>query len=280
MMMIFIALFFVIWGCAAFLPKWPLRMLRVKLSRNCLSVALPSSEKALYDYIIKTINAKNEHDNAKNDQIIEIINAKNERDNAKNEQIIEIINANNNQISAAHISTIAKLELEAASTTAKISAVFSMRVLLQSYLGTLYPSMALAPAFREFDAALFKNKTTFTPTEETIEVCDSLSISARSRPDVMKELASLIHGLSKQLHYPTAKFRDATGFYCAGDSPLREATAVALVVVQKKVALVAPLADIFDITLCDSSGQPIKRLVKGRVEVSVLGALVCRIEML
>lgn len=262
MMMIFIALFFVIWGCAAFLPKWPLRMLRVKLSRNCLSVALPSSEKALYEKL-----------NAKNDQMIKFIND-------KNEQIIEIINAKNEQISAAHMSTIAKLELEAASTTAKISAVFSMRVLLQSYLGTLYPSMALAPAFREFDAALFKNKTTFTPTEETIEVCDSLSISARSRPDVMKELASLIHGLSKQLHYPTAKFRDATGFYCAGDSPLREATAVALVVVQKKVALVAPLADIFDITLCDSSGQPIKRLVKGRVEVSVLGALVCRIEML
>ena len=218
MMMIFIALFFVIWGCAAFLPKWPLRMLRVKLSRNCLSVPLPSSKKALYEQIIKIINAKNEHDNEKNDQI-----------NAKNDQMIEIINAKNDlidaknkEINAAHISTIAKLELEAASATAKISAVFSMRVLLQSYLGTLYPNMALASAFHQFDADLFKNKTTFTPTEETIEVCDSLSISARSRPDVMKELANLIHGLSKQLHYPIAKFRDATGFYCAGDSPLRE----------------------------------------------------------
>ena len=269
MMMIFIALFFVIWGCAAFLPKWPLRMLRIKLRRNCLSGVLPSSEKVLYEQFIKMLTAKNDQINAKNNQMIEIINAKN-----------DLIDAKNKEINAAHISTIAKLELEAASATAKISAVFSMRVLLQSYLGTLYPSMALASAFHQFDAALFKNKTTFTPTEETIEVCNSLSISARSRPDVMKELANLIHGLSKQLPYPTAKFRDATGFYCAGDSPLREATAVALVVVQQKVALVAPLADIFDITLCDSSGDPIRRLVKGRVEVSVLGALVYRIEML
>jgi hypothetical protein len=153
---------------------------------------------------------------------------------SKDETISLAINARDVAISANDVAIVAKdkyiqrLELDREVKNAKYSASVMLRPLIQHLLSINYPDIAgLSAAFEKFGVELFLDpKTKERGSKRVQQAMKQLGVPASSRLAVVSELKSFIHNICKPFHFQQEKLHDRVGFYCAGESPMREAMGV------------------------------------------------------
>lgn len=118
-----------------------------------------------------------------------------------------------------------KLQLEA-----KAVAILCNRHLVEMGLHKLYPAKSMTKGYDEYAQKLLLNDAL---SGTALAFLESLPSSAK-QTDVAREFKSLIHELSKDIHYPEL---EETGFVCGGPDPLGSAVAVAVLQLQADGAL-------------------------------------------
>jgi len=153
---------------------------------------------------------------------------------------------------------LVRLDHEKLSDEARSAAVLCNRHLLEVGLRKMYPKKSLTAAyiaFRDAELLQYERHQKQTLSSQAKECLTSLTNTANEQ-DVARELADLIHELSKEIHYPQLK---ETGFVCGGKEPLGAAVGVATCILQKLSGLP------FDVVFVDDKFKRKAVLKQGKV---------------
>jgi len=125
---------------------------------------------------------------------------------------------------------IHKLELEKHMIQSKLVAIVNMRSLFETMLAIWLPKKSPTTASKELVTNLILDgKSKLTPKARQFLI--DLEGSSSGESSVVNELKDLYHELSKKLHFPDIQ---DTGFFCGGPMPLRAATGIAILMLQKE----------------------------------------------
>jgi hypothetical protein len=158
---------------------------------------------------------------------------------------------------------ILHLEAEVVQLRSRHEAVFTMRPLIESSLAQLMPRLSTTQAMKKFVSDNF-----FTSdgklNSRARELLSQLEGNSLKKAEAVRtELSVLYHELSKSFHFP--ELRDKTGLVCGGPMPLRAATAMVLLELQRKKLIPYP------IHYMNEQYMPLRILCEGRAgEVSGL----------